>query len=104
CDDLVPYGTAPHHYCAQNQTGYLVLHGPGSIVAKLDRLNKGYYLVVGCNDNHVWAGRPFKKYRAEIAEFMLHDVILGKKRQIREIIPSENENCKLTDVPSICHE
>ena len=101
CDNLVPYGSAPHHYCSEEEVGYLMLHGPGSIMDKLSSMNKGYYLVTGCNDNHVWAGRPFKKYRAEIADFVLNDVLLGKKRQIHQIIPSE-VNCKLVEAPEVC--
>lgn len=101
CDDLVPYGTAPHHYCEENETGYLILHGPGAITEKLRTMNKGYYLITGCNDNHVWAGRPFKRYRAEIADFMLNDVLRGKRRQIHEIIPSDRA-CSIVEAPDVC--
>lgn len=103
CDDLVPYGSASHHYCDEEEVGYLMLHGPGSIVEKLKTMNKGYYLVTGCNDNHVWAGRPFKKYRSEIADFMLNDVLLGKTRQIHQIIPSDID-CKIVEAPEVCGE
>ena len=103
CDDLVPYGTAPHHYCQEKEVGYLILHGPGAIVEKLKSLNKGYYLITGCNDNHSWAGRPFKKYRSEIADFVWQDVLLGKFRQIHQIIPSNGE-CQLVEAPSICND
>lgn len=101
CDNLVPYGTAPHHYCDEDEVGYLVLHGPGSIVEKIKSMNLGYYLVTGCDDNHSWAGKPFKKYRSEIADFVLNDVLLGKVRQIHQIIPSES-NCTIAEAPNIC--
>lgn len=101
CDDLVPYGTAPHHYCNESEVGYLILNGSGAVVEKLESLNKGYYLITGCNDNHVWAGRPFKRYRAEIADFMLHDVLLEKTRQIHQIIPGETI-CPLVEAPGVC--
>ncbi len=101
CDNLVPYGTAPHHYCNEDQVGYLVLHGPQTITERLADLNKGYYLVTGCNDNHVWAGRPFKKYRTEVADFILHDVLQSKFRQIHEIIPTAN-TCSIVKAPVIC--
>ncbi|MEM6522733.1 MAG: alpha/beta hydrolase [Bacteroidota bacterium] len=101
CDNLVPYGTAPHHYCHEDQVGYLILHGPQTIAQKLKNLNKGFYVLTGCNDNHVWAGRPFKKYRSEIADFVKQDVIEGKFRQIHEILPL-NKNCALVEAPKIC--
>ncbi|MEM7106972.1 MAG: alpha/beta hydrolase [Bacteroidota bacterium] len=101
CDDLVPYGTAPHHYCDENQAGYLVLHGPKTISQKLRELNRGFYVLTGCNDNHVWAGRPFKKYRAEIADFVKQDVLEGKFRQIHEILPTD-KMCSLVEAPKIC--
>lgn len=102
CDDLVPYGSSSHHYCDQEEVGYLILHGPGSIVEKLKKMNRGYYLVTGCDDNHAWAGRPFKKYRSEIADFVMNDVLLGKTRQIHQIIPAETA-CKIEGAP-VCGE
>lgn len=101
CDNLVPYGTAPHHYCNEDQVGYLMLHGPQTITKKLKELNKGYYLVTGCNDNHEWAGRPFKKYRNEVADFVYQDVLQAKFRQIHQIIPTEN-SCPIVEAPEIC--
>lgn len=101
CDNLVPYGSAPHHYCNEEDAGYLILHGAGAITEKLDSINKGYYLVTACNDNHSWAGKPFYSYRPEIADFIYHDVVLGKFRQHHEVI-QEFQNCKLTDAPDIC--
>ncbi|MEL7002880.1 MAG: alpha/beta hydrolase [Bacteroidota bacterium] len=103
CDELVPYGTASHHYCDENEVGYLVLHGPETIMKRLQSLNKGYYAVTGCNDRHLWAGKPFKKYRSEIADFLLYDVIQGKTRQIHEI-NSPTGTCQLVDAPSICND
>lgn len=101
CDDLVPYGKAPHHYCNTSDVGYLMLYGAGAIVEKLKNLNQGYYLITGCNDNHSWAGKPFKSYQAEIADFIYHDVLQNKLRQIHHIIPTEKE-CAIVDAPSSC--
>ncbi len=101
CDDLVPYGSAPHHYCEQKDAGYLMLHGAGSITKHLETLNKSFYLVTGCNDNHSWAGKPFKYYQEEIADFIQNDVILKKFRQTHEIIRSVS-NCQIADAPEIC--
>ncbi|MEM9389527.1 MAG: alpha/beta hydrolase fold domain-containing protein, partial [Bacteroidota bacterium] len=80
CDDLVPYGTAPHHYCNEGEAGYLILHGAQTITQKLQDLNIGYYLVTACNDNHNWAEKPFKEYRAQVADFIWQDVLQEKFR------------------------
>lgn len=102
CDNLVPYGSAPHHYCDKNDVGYLMLHGAGAITKKLETLNKGYYLITGCNDNHSWAGKPFKYYRSEVADFIYHDVVLGKFRQHHEIIPVFDD-CKIVEAQASCN-
>jgi hypothetical protein len=39
CDNLVPFGTAPHHYCDESDKGYLMLHGANSIAKRLHHLN-----------------------------------------------------------------
>ena len=101
CDNLVPYGSAPHHYCDQEDVGYLMLHGAGSIAKKMESLNKGYYLLTGCGDNHSWAGKPFKHYREEVADFVYHDVVKQKFRQLHEVL-IVNENCDFAETPEVC--
>lgn len=101
CDNLVPYGTAPHHYCKEEAVGYLMLHGAGAIMQKLQDLNEGYYLITGCNHNHSWAGKPFKNFRSEIADFVYQDVVLGKLRQFHQVI-QEIDSCELVQAPSVC--
>ncbi|WP_185154389.1 alpha/beta hydrolase [Fulvivirga sp. M361] len=101
CDNLVPYGTAPHHYCNEDAPGYLVLHGAASIADRLEKLKKGYYLMTGCNDGHGWAGRPFKKHRDEIAEFIWLDVLQSKFRQVHKVIET-NKDCTITSTPEAC--
>jgi predicted peptidase len=101
CDNAVPYGTAPHHYCDESDSGYLLLHGAGSIVKKLEELHQGYYLVTGCNGNHSWSGKPFFSFRSEIADFVYHDVVLGKFRQHHQVI-KEFDSCQLVAAPDIC--
>ncbi|MBK8877426.1 MAG: alpha/beta hydrolase [Haliscomenobacter sp.] len=57
-DLLVPYGSASHHYCSPGQPGYLMLHGAGSIAARLRDLEMPYQLVKGLNGGHGWADKP----------------------------------------------
>jgi len=101
CDNLVPYGTEPHHYCKETDSGYLLLHGAGSIVGKLKDLDKGFNLTTGCNGNHSWAGKPFKNFRSEIADFIYHDVVLGEFRQYHRII-IDSDTCRYTKTPDVC--
>ncbi len=92
CDNLVPYGTAPHHYCNEGQDGYLMLCGSHSIAEKLRKLGKPYWLHTTCGGDHGLAGLPMSKYFDEIMQFC-HDFVLnGSKDQIHTIVSGEH-NC-----------
>ncbi len=101
CDNLVPYGTASHHYCDKNDVGYLMLYGAASMAARLRELKVGYYLLTGCNDGHEWSSRPFMKYQSEIAKFFYQYVIEKKFRQEHKIVDA-NRSCALTETPEVC--
>jgi hypothetical protein len=101
CDNLVPYGTASHHYCKESDVGYLMLYGAASMVERLKKLNVGYYLLTGCNDGHEWNSRPINEYQSEIANFIFQDVMSKRLRQINEIIRNKR-SCKLTETPEFC--
>ncbi|UII21983.1 alpha/beta hydrolase [Fulvivirga ligni] len=101
CDDLVPYDIASHHYCQEADAGYLKLYGGKAIANKLESLNKGYYMVTGCNGDHGWNSIPLKRYIPDILDFIQYDVIEGRKRQIHEIVPSTRP-CTLNEAPEIC--
>ena len=92
CDNLVPYGSAPHHYCQEGQPGYLILHGSKTIADKLNQLGKPYWLFTVCGANHRIAGSPMSDYFDKIMLFC-HDFVLHhSKDQIHTIIPGEH-NC-----------
>ncbi|MBK8656618.1 MAG: alpha/beta hydrolase [Haliscomenobacter sp.] len=69
-DPLVPYGSASHHYCSPDQPGYLMLHGAGSIAARLRALEKPYQLVRGLNGGHGWADKPLFDYLDAFFRFL----------------------------------
>lgn len=92
CDNLVPYGTAPHHYCAYNKPGFLTLFGGRSIADRLEAIGAGYYMVTGCNGGHEWNDRPMFVYSHLISDFLYHDVIKGETRQIHIIRKSDSSN------------
>lgn len=90
CDNLVPYGTAPHRYCSEDQPGYLMLNGSQAIAEKLRKLGKPYWLHTTCGGDHALAGTPMTQYFPEIVRFC-HDFVLdGKKDQIHTILPGEH--------------
>ncbi|MEM8967358.1 MAG: alpha/beta hydrolase [Bacteroidota bacterium] len=93
CDNLVPYGEAPHHYCSVGEPGYMPLYGAEVISAKLRELGKPYYLYTVCQGRHEWAGRPLSNNVAEITDFLYHDVLNQEKRQLHTIQASEGEGC-----------
>ncbi|MEZ4793789.1 MAG: alpha/beta hydrolase [Gelidibacter sp.] len=58
-DNLVPYASAPHHLCAPTKVGYLMLDGSASIVEKLRKLDKPYYLYKVVGGKHELSSIPF---------------------------------------------
>lgn len=93
CDNLVPYGEAPHHYCAVGEPGYMPLYGAEAIAGKLRELGKPYYLYTVCGGRHEWAGKPKSANVTEIVDFLYHDVIKQEFRQLHTVQSSEQEGC-----------
>lgn len=92
-DPLVPYGTAPHHYCDKTDPGYLILHGANSIAKKLDKLETPYWLHTTCGMGHEMANIPLVKYFNEIMEFCYSFVIRNNGDQRHTIIEgTQNKN------------
>lgn len=91
CDNLVPYASAPHHYCDYDEVGYLMLHGGASLADRMEALKVSYQLITGCSGGHEWAGKPIREYTKEIAHFIKKTVVEGKFMQIREVVIQERE-------------
>jgi len=77
-DNLVPYGTAPHHFCDKNSPGYMILHGAHTIAQKLDKLDVPYWLYTICGADHGVTSQPITDFENEIVEFCNTFVIEGK--------------------------
>lgn len=97
CDGLVPYGTAPHHYCAYDTPGFLTLYGGKSIADRLAAIGEGFYMVTGCNGGHEWNDEPMKRHTNLITDFMYHDVLNGATRQIHIIKKSDDPSSGCND-------
>lgn len=74
-DPLVPYATAPHHFCDEDKPGYLTLHGSASIAGKLKELGEAYYLYTISEGNHDWAESPKHLCLDEIVDFLYNDIM-----------------------------
>ena len=85
-DNLVPYGTGPHHWCDRNKPGYIILDGSQTIVQRLKELNASYLLYSFEGGRHEHSGMPFD-YLPEVFSFFKNVFLQGEKRQIKVSIP-----------------
>ncbi|MDD7884495.1 alpha/beta hydrolase [Flavivirga sp. 57AJ16] len=58
-DQLVPFGTAPHHYCDPERPGYLMLDGSEVIAEKLEAFEVPYYFCIVKEGRHEVSAIPF---------------------------------------------
>jgi poly(3-hydroxybutyrate) depolymerase len=94
CDPLVPYHIAPHHYCSQISTGYMMMFGGLAIYEKLLELNESAQLMSYCGEGHKHAGTPFfGKEKATVLEF-IHRTLNGEKTNVHRIFKN-GEECKM---------
>lgn len=85
-DNLVPYASAPHHFCQANAPGYLMLHGSYTIAQKLEELKIPYWLHTTCGGAHEMSDKPMTDYFNDIVEFCYRFVIKEEKESKRTII------------------
>lgn len=93
-DNLVPYATAPHHFCAEDKPGYIILHGSYTIAQKLEQLNTPYWLHTTCGGGHEMANKPMTGYFNEILEFCYNYVIKNEKEPKQTIVEGTQKNSK----------
>lgn len=92
-DSMVPYGSAPHHYCSDDKPGYLIMHGPHTIAQKLNTLEVPCWLHTTCGGNHELHSIPFTEYFDVITEFC-HDFIVQREGDFRHTIIEGKQNPK----------
>ena len=104
CDNLVPYGEAPHHYCEADEPGYIMLYGSFSIAEKLRETGSSFYLVTGCNDGHEWNELPLHSHFHYVVAFLSHDTLQGELTQIHPVEKHDDQknNCKNKDHYQFC--
>lgn len=84
-DNLVPYATAPHHYCEKNEPGYLILDGSKTISERLKKLNTSYMLYSFKEARHEISSIPFD-YLAEVFSYFKEVFLEDNFRQTEVII------------------
>lgn len=102
-DNLVPYASAPHHYCDKEKPGYLILHGSSTIAKKLEQLEVPYWLHTTCGGGHEMANKPMTTYFDEIVDFCYTFVIKGKGDQ-RHTIIKDPQNKAIYKTFDFCSE
>ncbi|WP_299336295.1 alpha/beta hydrolase [uncultured Psychroserpens sp.] len=83
-DDLVPYAKAPHHFCDEDDPGFLVLNGSDIIFRQLEQLNTSYYLYKVENGKHEVATIVFE-HLDPIMSFISHTIIDSKVIQTKQL-------------------
>lgn len=91
-DVLVPYASAPHHYCDEGTPGYLILHGSNTIAKKLDELEVPYWLYTICGGGHEINETAMTDYFDGIVDFCYHFVIKQGKESKQTIIKGPQKN------------
>ena len=102
-DNLVPYATAPHHYCDKEDPGYLILHGSETIANKLALLEIPCWLHTTCGGDHELANTPMTRYFDEIIEFCYRYIMERKGDTRHTIIEGETKNRDF-DFVNLCAE
>lgn len=99
-DGTVPYGTASHHYCKPNASGWLMLFGSYAIYNHLTALDASVALHTYCGGGHEYSAALFKKDSLQVVGF-LNDVVSGKKFRSHTIVPTGKKN-ELSSAYSFC--
>jgi len=84
-DNLVPYSKAPHHFCKENDDGFLMLNGSGVIFKRLEELNASYYLFRVEGGMHEVAVIPFPEMDY-ITTFINNTIIDSKIIQTKRLL------------------
>jgi acetyl esterase/lipase len=102
-DPLVPYGTAAHHYCSPESTGFIIMHGAHTIVQKLHELHVPYWLHTSCGAGHEVNSTPMTEYFDVIADFCYNYIVKGEGQEKETIVKVKPADKKFPDF-NICAE
>lgn len=94
CDPLVPYHIAPHHYCSQIATGYMMMFGSLAIHERITSLDGSSQLMTYCNEGHKHAGTPFYGDETQTVLDFIQRTLEGEKFNIHRIF-KQGEICEM---------
>ena len=83
-DNLVPYATAPHHYCDPERAGYIWLDGAATIIEKLQQYESSYLFYTYQEAKHEISGVQFDELPAVFDFFA--QIFEGQKQIQQEVI------------------
>lgn len=83
-DPVVPYGTAAHHFCSPDASGWLMLFGSGAIAEHHAKIGGTYSLITFAGATHSVAGHFFFQEQGVLAAF-IDRVIEGDAFQERVV-------------------
>lgn len=69
-DPLVPYGAGPHHRCAPDDSGWLMLFGAGPLADRMEEIGESFALYTHLGAGHGIAGRYFHGHYAATLDFL----------------------------------
>lgn len=84
-DPLVPYGTAAHHFCSPNSSGWLMLFGSHSITQHLNNIDGTYELITFNGGGHSFSGYYIDQNQQPIVEF-INKVLDGENFKLHQTI------------------
>ncbi len=93
CDPLVPYYIAPHHYCSQNSTGYMMMFGSHAIHDRLQFLHGSSQLMTFCNEGHKHAGTPFDEAETSAVVDFIQRTLMNEKFIVHRIF-NNGDTCE----------
>lgn len=76
-DPLVPYGTAAHHCCPPNSSGWLMLFGSHTIANHLQKIGGTCQMTTFEDGKHSFAGAYFYQNQQPVGDF-IDNVLSGK--------------------------
>lgn len=76
-DLLVPFGTAPHHFCSEEKNGFLMLDGPETIAKKLKQHNSSYWLAFDPEEGHDMADKAFLE--TGLVDRFIQELVIKKR-------------------------
>lgn len=84
-DQLVPYATAPHHYCEEGTPGYLVLQGSETIARSLESHGVASTLITVEGGGHEWANKAYA-LTDEVSTFLYETLMDNRSGTRRKTI------------------